>query len=1427
MSVLTLWPAVLALGLGTGSAGREPTPDVRVGDAFARTGADQQSWTLGTRAFRWQLAFGDGQLRLLSHRNQLTSPARELVPPNAPVTPFLVRDRSGEGGFAVQTLWSAYLAQRGSADPASDHLRVPVKRGELLGFSVGAHGDYTCDETEWVVTLDYGDGEVHVSSQDTDLAQGPRWSYYRRRCGTGWLEPLESVEPHDYAGQQVRIASEASGFRAAGGCPHIGPTKCHPSNACDAVRVWCAPRDGTVSIRGTARNIAGGSVDLSVLKLTPRPAATVADPAWQLEQGSVQRVAAGGRPAVQLTVTLRASTLRAVYQALVYPGTAILQQWLEVENLTAEPVTALVRPLSMAIGGEGTFTHSWLVGGNSKPDQGLLHRATVGPTYHQAVAGQATREYVPWLALQRDCTAADGWFAALEYLGPWRLSVDREAAGPLAVSAQAPDLEYLSLAPGERHRLPAATVGVFCGDLDDMSARVYDWQYEYLWDYTNPDYFAKPKWAVPWVYCSRNLQEQFASRLAQLDMDADLMRELGFDMLWDDAGWSSYPGWPEDNYGSVFRNTYEGPDFAQTLRYLPKLDMRWLLWFAGRPSTGVMDTKVGSWGDFEWRTDGVDFPGLASDEQWRERIRHFLQAHPRCSFHTCSGGSTYAHTFDIQRYATTNYFADFGRGPQTNCYFAYLDPPDKWVDIIEPWGTGGKYRPETARQLLTMVPMWGLYAAAADREPIRRLIEIYHYLLREGVAGRWSYVTHPAVTGDEASYYFQRLSHDRTRSCLILKHQAPGPVTVCPRGLLPEHRYAVGYDSTRETTVRTGADLMANGVHLAHQAPGELIYLGLPQRPGAGGEGTPPRPPGRVCCRRETNLGHTGVMVYWSPGHDDHWISAYEVRRDGVIIGRASTGCGYFDHAAGWSVTARYAVRTVNGAGQVSGWQAAEPLPPEPLVASVLGGHFAERGREGWSAETCADGRTFQPMTWVAPAKTPAGDLGGTPNQPGGIEGYWSAGAARVGRGWQQGSPEAACVRSWTAPQAGRVRVVGRAMKEWYRQGRGGPLRVRILHGAAPVWPADGWATVAPHDLLGATHDFTVPVAAGDALRFVLDRCASPEDDLIAWMPRLEYEAPAVASAGTVVRLRCGAREPYTDACGNVWSADRYYTGGRATTTTATIAGTQPTLQDAALYQSGRQGRDFAYTIPVAPGLYSLRLKFAEPKFQWALERPFHLDVNGRRQLTNFDVVQAAGGPQRALEKVFRYLVPDADGHLVLRFQSGWAPVPHSDLAMVQAIEVVPELKPTIRLDVGSETPLVDWNSFVWSADAHFAGGRTIRTNQPVSQASPTLYDQALYQTARSGRQLCYRIAVPPGLYTVHLKFAELWATVPGRRPMTITVNGRAVREAWDPATAAGQLGMSADLRVADVTPDHQQQIVVELRADGTEDAILQAIEIE
>jgi len=130
-------------------------------------------------------------------------------------------------------------------------------------------------------------------------------------------------------------------------------------------------------------------------------------------------------------------------------------------------------------------------------------------------------------------------------------------------------------------------------------------------------------------------------------------------------------------------------------------------------------------------------------------------------------------------------------------------------------------------------------------------------------------------------------------------------------------------------------------------------------------------------------------------------------------------------------------------------------------------------------------------------------------------------------------------------------------------------------------------------------------------------------------------------------------------------------------------------------------------------------------------------------------------------------------------------------------------------------------------AEGWWEGAETIRSDMAVAEATPTLQDRAIYRTARSGKSFSYKLSVPPGLYDVHLKFAELRFEEPGKRRMDIAINGRPFRENWDPATHAGMVGMSADLRAEDIVPDKDGKITIAVSATGTGDAILQGMQIE
>ncbi|MDE3178760.1 MAG: hypothetical protein KGM47_03790 [Acidobacteriota bacterium] len=145
--------------------------------------------------------------------------------------------------------------------------------------------------------------------------------------------------------------------------------------------------------------------------------------------------------------------------------------------------------------------------------------------------------------------------------------------------------------------------------------------------------------------------------------------------------------------------------------------------------------------------------------------------------------------------------------------------------------------------------------------------------------------------------------------------------------------------------------------------------------------------------------------------------------------------------------------------------------------------------------------------------------------------------------------------------------------------------------------------------------------------------------------------------------------DSFTDHDGHLWSPDCYFERGRLALRKIPVANTP----DPGLYAGERFGH-FSYAIPVAPGKYRLTLRFAETYFGpgnpgagAAGSRVFDVYCNGVPLLQNFDIFEEAGGANRALEKTFSGLKPDAQGKLVLRF------VPITNYASVNAIEVAAE----------------------------------------------------------------------------------------------------------------------------------------------------------
>jgi hypothetical protein len=319
--------------------------------------------------------------------------------------------------------------------------------------------------------------------------------------------------------------------------------------------------------------------------------------------------------------------------------------------------------------------------------------------------------------------------------------------------------------------------------------------------------------------------------------------------------------------------------------------------------------------------------------------------------------------------------------------------------------------------------------------------------------------------------------------------------------------------------------------------------------------------------------------------------------------------------------------------------------------------------------------------------------------------------------------------------------------------------------------------------------------------------------------------ASPVAS-GPEMRIRCGyARPIFKDEEGNVWTGDRYFSGGFATELPDQhIARTR----NHELYLTERTGV-FSYKIPLAPGIYELRLHFAETTYSPAStlgggenSRVFDVRLNGRPLLSQFDIVSDAGA-DTADVRVFRDVTPDKDGYLRLDF-SGVLGLP-----IINAIEILPgvphRLRP-IRM-VAQNSFFVDKSGNLWMPDTYFSSGQLAADKVVVDGTA----EPGLYAGERYGN-FTYTFPVDDGSYKMTLHFSEkYWGSDVskkggvGSRVFDILCNGTALTRRLDIVKEAGS-GRALIKTYHGLRPNAQGKLIVSFIPDVNY-ASVDAVEVE
>ena len=306
-------------------------------------------------------------------------------------------------------------------------------------------------------------------------------------------------------------------------------------------------------------------------------------------------------------------------------------------------------------------------------------------------------------------------------------------------------------------------------------------------------------------------------------------------------------------------------------------------------------------------------------------------------------------------------------------------------------------------------------------------------------------------------------------------------------------------------------------------------------------------------------------------------------------------------------------------------------------------------------------------------------------------------------------------------------------------------------------------------------------------------------------------QAQATSSSGPIVlagatgeiRIAAGhTGASYVDVWGRRWEADRYYDGGVQRLGPRHFF---PPVADDGFLKSLRQAlstdimvpqseRQFHYDIPLSPGVYELKLYFADPLREPDVARQedgqnsrhFQVNVNGSPLLVDFDPIADAGSSAVDV-RAFKDIRPAQDGKLHLEFVAGWGAPP-----FVSAFELskgtAGRMKP-IRI-AARPADFVDSDGTRWSADDYFVDGRTWFYQNP--DEGPKV--PPLYAGERHGN-FSYSIPVPPGTYTVKLHFLEAFFNplIPaapchgaGCRVFDVTCNGVMLLHDFDIFQAAG-----------------------------------------
>ncbi len=189
-----------------------------------------------------------------------------------------------------------------------------------------------------------------------------------------------------------------------------------------------------------------------------------------------------------------------------------------------------------------------------------------------------------------------------------------------------------------------------------------------------------------------------------------------------------------------------------------------------------------------------------------------------------------------------------------------------------------------------------------------------------------------------------------------------------------------------------------------------------------------------------------------------------------------------------------------------------------------------------------------------------------------------------------------------------------------------------------------GAKTTLATGLTGNSYTDSSNLVSGTSYTYTVTATNSAGQTAVSNAATQTYSGPAVA---TTVQINAGG------GAAGTYSADKDFSGGGTNSTGNAIAVPSGDTTPMSVYQSERAGT-FTYTVPgfTAGSQHVVNLHFAEYYFQKTGQRIFNVLINGQSVLPNFDIIVAAGGPNKGVVESFT--VPaNANGQYVIQFTNG------------------------------------------------------------------------------------------------------------------------------------------------------------------------------